>query len=197
MQKNDFQSSLQELKNELDKILVTPNIISTYQKENFLRNLERIRYDIFQNIELENKYNEKPEVFFNNSFYETYEVDDVLKIIIPEVLPKYKNISNPAYKNIMINTANATKEYKGMFGDNLTFVLIIVHEKQKNMDIDNKYVKPIIDGLVSSGVIKDDNFSNMFYAALGKNDTTKPYTEVFVMNANYLMDWIYSLQKMF
>ena len=32
-----------------------------------------------------------------------------------------------------------------LFKDNLTFVLIIVHEKQCNMDIDNKYVKPIIE----------------------------------------------------
>ena len=65
------------------------------------------------------------------------------------------------------------------------------------MDIDNKFVKPIIDGLVMSKVIKDDNFSNMFYLALGKNDTTKPYTEAFVLDGKYIAEWILEIQNKF
>ena len=97
----------------------------------------------------------------------------------------------------MISTADAVKEYKGLFKDNLTFVLIIVHENQSDMDIDNKYVKPIIDGLVIQEVIQDDNINNMFYLVQGKNDTKKPYTEVFVMESKYMIEWIEKLQKLF
>ena len=65
------------------------------------------------------------------------------------------------------------------------------------MDIDNKYVKPIIDALVIQNVIQDDNITNMFYMVQGKNDTKKPYTEVFVMDAKYMIGWIEKLQKIF
>ena len=106
-------------------------------------------------------------------------------------------MSNPAYKNILLNVSNAVKDYKDLFNDKLTFVMIIVHEKQANMDIDNKYIKPIIDALVVSKVIKDDNFTNMFYGAMGKNDTIKPYTEVYVLEGSYFLDWIKTRQNMF
>ena len=97
----------------------------------------------------------------------------------------------------MMNTAKSTEKYSGLFKDKLTFVLIIVHENQSNMDIDNKYIKPIVDALVIRNIIQDDNINNMFYMVLGKNDTTKPYTEVFVMEAKYMIDWIEKLQEMF
>ena len=75
-------------------------------------------------------------------------------------------------------------------------MVIIVHEKQANMDIDNKYVKPIIDALVLQNIIQDDNITNMFYLAQGRNDTKKPFTEVFVMSGEYMQSWIEKLQKM-
>ena len=97
----------------------------------------------------------------------------------------------------MLSTAESVKEYKGLFKKNLTFVLIVVHENQSNMDIDNKYVKPIIDALVIQEIIQDDNITNMFYMVQGKNDTKKPYTDVFVMDAKYMKKWIENLEKSF
>ncbi len=75
-----------------------------------------------------------------------------MKIYIPEVIPKYKNVNNYAYKNIMLNVMEKTKVYKDLYKDELIFVFIKVVENQKNIDIDNKFVKPIIDGLVLSKV---------------------------------------------
>lgn len=198
MQNNQFLEKLEILKSETEKALLNGNMLDNKKKEEYLRTLEKTRCEIFETIDLENKYSNREEIDYINKHYEVEEKQGILRIIIPEVLPKYKNVSNPAYKNIMLNVANETKEYKGMFGDKLTFVVIIVHEKQRNsMDIDNKYVKPIIDALVMSQVIKDDNFSNMFYAALGKSDTTKPYTEVYVLRGEYLLEWIDNMQKLF
>ena len=45
--------------------------------------------------------------------------------------------------------------------------------------------------------LQDDNITNMFYMVQGKNDTKKPYTEVFVMDAKYMIGWIEKLQKIF
>ena len=197
MQNRRFIEILDELKDETSDMLLYGNMMDSRIKEKYLRKLEKIRYELFENVNLENKYSNEEDISFVNNKYKARKEKNILNIYIPEVLPKYKNISSFSYKNIMTNVAECTKEYKDLFQDKLTLVIIVVHEKQKNMDIDNKYVKPIIDGLVTSGVIKDYNFSNMFYIAMGKNDTKKPYTEAFVLDGKYIDEWIEDLEKLF
>lgn len=189
---------LVQLKNETDFIINNRDIIENKNIENYLRNLEKIRWDIFSKLKINNKdKSEEEKIDYINNYYKATLKNEILKIYIPETLPKYKNISNYAYKNIMLSTAECIKDYKGLFDEELTFVVIIIHEKQANMDIDNKYVKPVIDALVLQGIIKDDNINNMFYLAQGKNDTKRPYTEVFVMSGKYISDWIEKIEKFF
>ena len=196
---NIILPELEKLKKQTDFIINNKEILENKDIEKYLRSLEEIRYEMFSKIKINNRnsINEDEKISYINNLYKATLVNDILKIHIPEALPKFKNISNYSYKNIMLNTAESVKEYKGLFKDNLTFVVIIVHEKQANMDIDNKYIKPVVDALVISNVIKDDNINNMFYMALGKSDTVNAYTEVFVMEAKYMINWIENLQKMF
>ena len=198
MQQNII-TELEEIKKQTDYMISNKEILDNKDIVNLLRNYEKIRYEIFNKLKLNNsnQISEKDKIEYINNSYKATLKNNILKIHIPETLPKYKNISNYSYKNILLNTAEAVKDYKGLFKNNLTFVLIIVHEKQANMDIDNKYVKPIVDALVLQNIIQDDNINNMFYMALGKNDTIKPYTEVFVMDGSYMIDWIGNLQKIF
>ena len=196
MQEDLFLEELQELKSKIDFILNNKNVINEKHKETFLRCLERTRYNLFENVKINNRFSTAKIEYINNN-YKSEVKNGLLKINIPEVLPKYKNVSNFAYKNIMLNVSESCREYGNMFKDKLTFVLIIVYEKQINMDIDNKYVKPIIDGLVNSKIIQDDNVNNVFYSVIGKNDTKKPYTEVFVMDSRYLIGWIENVKKLF
>lgn len=196
MQEDLFLEELQKLKLKIDFIINNKNVVTTKHKEVFLKDLEKIRYDLFDNLKINNKYSTEKIEFINNN-YKAEVKNGILKIHIPEVLPKFKNVSNFAYKNIMLNVSEVCKVYENIFKNKLTFVLIIVHEKQDNMDIDNKYVKPIIDGLVISKIIQDDNINNMFYSVIGKNDTKKPYTEVFVMDSKYLIGWIESIKNLF
>lgn len=195
---NIILPELEKLKKQTDFIINNKEILENKDIEKYLRSLEEIRYEMFSKIKINNRNSikEDEKISYINNSYKATLVNDILKIHIPEALPKFKNISNYSYKNIMLNTAESVKEYKGLFKDNLTFVVIIVHEKQANMDIDNKYVKPIIDALVLQNIIQDDNITNMFYLAQGRNDTKKPFTEVFVMSGAYMQSWIEKLQKM-
>ena len=187
-----------QLKRNTDFIINNKDVIENKDIENYLRNLEKTRWEIFSKLKINNKdKTEKEKIDYINNNYKATLKNEILKIYIPETLPKYKNISNYAYKNIMLSTAECIKDYRGLFNKELTFVIVVIHEKQVNMDIDNKYVKPIIDALVLQGIIKDDNISNMFYLAQGKNDTKKPYTEVFIMSGKYIADWIEKVQKIF
>lgn len=187
-----------QLKRNTDFIINNKDVIENKDIENYLRNLEKTRWEIFSKLKINNKdKTEKEKIDYINNNYKATLKNEILKIYIPETLPKYKNISNYAYKNIMLSTAECIKDYRGLFNKELTFVIVVIHEKQVNMDIDNKYVKPIIDALVLQGIIKDDNISNMFYLAQGKNDTKKPYTEVFIMSGKYIAEWIEKVQKIF
>lgn len=192
MQK-EILSELEDLRDETEFIIDNEEIVENKHVENYLRSLERIRYNIFNKISLKQKcqIDEADKINYLNNRYKATVENDVLKIYIPEVIPKFKNINNYAYKNIMLNVMESTKEYKDLFNSKLVFVFIKVVENQKNIDIDNKFIKPIIDGLVLSKVIADDNIANMFYGVLGTTDKSKnPYTEVYVFEGQKVLEWI-------
>lgn len=192
MQK-EILTELEDLRDETEFIINNQEIVENKHVENYLRSFERIRNNLFNKIKLSNKYevNEQDKITYLNDRYSATVENDVLKIYIPEVIPKYKNINNYAYKNIMLNVMDKTKEYKDLFNKELVFVFIKVVENQKNIDIDNKFIKPIVDGLVLSKVIADDNINNMFYGVLGTtNKKKKPYTEVYVFKGEKMLDFI-------
>ena len=192
MQK-EILTELEDLRDETEFIINNQEIVENKHIENYLRSFERIRNNLFNKIKLSNKYevNEQDKITYLNDRYSATVENDVLKIYIPEVIPKYKNINNYAYKNIMLNVMDKTKEYKDLFNKELVFVFIKVVENQKNIDIDNKFIKPIVDGLVLSKVIADDNINNMFYGVLGTtNKKKKPYTEVYVFRGQKMLDFI-------
>jgi len=146
MQK-EILTELEDLRDETEFILNNKEIVENKHFENYLRSLERIRYNIFNKISSNEKYeaNKYNQIEYVNKNYNATLEDDVLKIQIPEVLPKFKNINGYAYKNIMLNVRDSTKKYQGLFGSELAFVFIKIVENQKNNDIDNKFVKPIVD----------------------------------------------------
>ena len=197
MQK-EILTELEDLRDETEFIINNEEVIENKHVENYLRSLERIRYNIFNKIKLKDKYevNEQDKINYLNNRYKATVENDILKIYIPEVIPKYKNINNYAYKNSMINVMEKTKQYKDLFNNELVFVFIKVVENQKNIDIDNKFIKPIVDGLVLSKVIADDNIANMFYGVLGTTDKKKkPYTEVYVFKGEKVLEWIQNAIK--
>lgn len=192
MQK-EILNELEDLRDETEFIINNEEIVENKHIENYLRSLERIRYNIFNKIKLREKYevNETDKINYLNNRYKVTMKNEILKIHIPEVIPKYKNINNYAYKNIMLNVMEKTKEYEDLFNKELVFVFIKVVESQKNIDIDNKFIKPIVDGLVLSKVIADDNIANMFYGVMGITDKRKnPYTEVYVFKGEKLLEFI-------
>ena len=192
MQK-ELLTELESLRDKTEFVINNEQFIDNKHKEDYLRSLEKTRYSIFNKIKLknENEISELDKINYLNNNYKAIMENDVLKIYIPEVIPKYKNINNFAYKNIMINVMEKTKKYKDYFNKQLVFVFIKVVENQKNIDIDNKFVKPIIDGLVLSQVIADDNIANMFYGVFGITEKIKnPYTEVYVFKGEKMLKWI-------
>ena len=113
---------------------------------NCLFNLEKHRFNILNYIR-SFKTSSKVDIDIQ-TINDEYRVDyrNYFKIYIPEVLPKYKYIGNYTYKNILLNVANVTKQYRNLFKGKQVCIYIRVFDntKKENWDIDNKTIKPII-----------------------------------------------------
>lgn len=119
--------------------------MSSKQLEILLRNIEKRRYNILNEIKLYNKIKDEDNKIdsLDNRYIATYN-DGILKLYIPETMPKFKQISNFTYKRIMLNIAEITKPYsRAFFGE--VFIYIKIYENKKNWDVDNKVIKPISD----------------------------------------------------
>lgn len=144
---NKFELELEELKNEIDFMLQNKNIINEKNISNFLFLFEKHRFNLLDEVRIVNSTKSKDiEIQSINSEYKV-DYHRLFKIYIPEVLPKFKYIGNYTYKNILLNVANVTKNYKNLFKNKQVCIYIEVfdNKKQANWDIDNKTIKPIID----------------------------------------------------
>ena len=179
----DLLEDLLSIENSIRSLTLVQNP-NNLQIESFLRNLEKRRYSILNQIKLYNKtvtYGTQKIATISDEYKAKFE-NNILKIYIPEVMPSYKNLKTHAYKNILLNIADKVKSYEGIFNSQV-FIYIKIFDKVENWDIDNKFIKPIFDSLIVSNVIKDDNINNVFYCAKGeKGDNAN--TEVYVTDVN-------------
>lgn len=172
------------------QILTNNKNISQIQLEGFLRNLEKRRYNILNEIKIQNKaveFNTEKIKTINDEYKAVFK-KDVLNIYIPETMPSYKNLKTHVYKNILLNISEVTKDFKGIFKEQV-FIYIKIYDNIKNWDVDNKFIKPISDALILSGVIQDDNIDKMFYSVKGEYSEI-PHTEVYIITANKIVDFL-------
>lgn len=167
--------------------------VNDLQMEGFLKNLEKRRYNILNEIRLYNKTVEYSTERIKNisDEYKATVNDNVLKIHIPEPMPSYKNLKTHAFKNILVNLIEVTKSYSNMFKDKV-FVFINIYDNIKNWDVDNKFIKPIFDSLIANNIIEDDNIEKMFYCVQGEF-SEKPHTEVYVTTQKNSINLLESL----
>ncbi len=179
----DLLEDLLSIENSIRSITLVQNP-NNLQIESFLRNLEKRRYSILNQIKLYNKtvtYGTQKIATISDEYKAKFE-NNILKIYIPEVMPSYKNLKTHVYKNILLNIADKVKSYEGIFNSQV-FIYIKIFDKVENWDIDNKFIKPIFDSLIVSNVIKDDNINNVFYCAKGEQGDNA-HTEVYVTDVN-------------
>lgn len=170
-------TELINLENDIHKIRLN-KAINDLQMEAFLKNLEKRRYNILNEIRIYNKTVEYSTEKIKNisDEYKAEVKDNTLKIYIPEPMPSYKSLKTHAFKNILINITEATKPFNDLFKDKV-FVFIRIFDNIKGWDIDNKYIKPIFDALILNNIIEDDNIEKMFYCVQG-GFSEIPHTEV-------------------
>ena len=176
--------------NKQIEIVLKSNSLTDMQIKSFLLNFEKVRYNLLAEIKEYNKNVkfEYEKIKTIDDDYKTELKDNILKIYVPETLPSFKNLKTHTYKIILLNVAENTKKFKGLFS-NEVFIYIKVFDNIKGWDIDNKYVKPIADALILSGVIEDDNMSKMFYCAKGEFSEL-PHTIIYVSDGKNMEQFL-------
>ena len=187
---NELYNLLQKLNVSLNTVLKFPYISGTEKKlELFLYNLEKIRFEIYEQVRYLNTNMLDNEIHFIDNDYKANLQDGVLSLYIPEKLPNLTNRSSYSHKRIIFNIAEITKQYDKLFFDKYVIVIIKIFEKRKVWDADNRTVKPIQDGLIHGGVIKDDNIFNCCYMVQGFYSDI-PHIEVSVLEADKIINFI-------
>ena len=184
-----IKKQLDNLNKQIENILNSNSLADT-KLESFLLNFEKVRYNLLNEIKIYNKNiefeYEKIKTIDND--YKAELKDNVLKIYVPETLPSFKNLKTHTYKRILLNVAEITKQFSGLF-ENEVFLYIKVFDNIQGWDIDNKYVKPIADALIISGAIKDDNMSKMFYCCKGEFSEI-PHTTIYVLDSKNMEQFL-------
>lgn len=188
--RNELYHSLQSLNESLNNLLTDACLSPTDSKlERFLYILEKQRFEIYEQVRFLNHITEGNEIHFIDNDYKATLKYNVLSLYIPEKLPNLKNRSSYAHKQIILNIAEITKPYERLFYDKFVIVVVKIFEKRKVWDVDNRTVKPIQDGLIHGGVIRDDNLFNCCYMVQGFYSDT-PHIEVFVLEADKIINFI-------
>ena len=173
------------------EIVLKNESLTNLQMESFLRTIEKSRYNILTEIKIYNKTVEFEYEKIKNidNEYKAELTENILKIYVPEVMPSYKNIKTHTYKRILLNIAEITKQFEGLFADSEVFIYIKIFDKILGWDVDNKYIKPISDALILSKVIKDDNMTKMSYCVKGEFSDV-PHTEIYVSNNKNMNEFL-------
>ena len=177
-----LQKNLLNLKQNVD-LISNCNSLTDLQVEKFLRNFEKIWYNLLSEIKI---YNRNVEFEYEkiktiDNEYKAKLTDNILKIYVPEVMPSYKNLKTHTHKRILLNIAEITKEYENLF-NNEVCIYIKIFDNILGWDVDNKFIKPIADALILSKVIQDDNMTKMSYCVKGEFSDT-PHTEIYVFDS--------------
>lgn len=184
-----LQKNLLNLKQNVD-LISNCNSLTDLQVENFLRNFEKIRYNLLSEIKI---YNRNVEFEYEkiktiDNEYKAKLTDNILKIYVPEVMPSYKNLKTHTHKRILLNIAEITKEYENLF-NNEVCIYIKIFDNILGWDVDNKFIKPIADALILSKVIQDDNMTKMSYCVKGEFSDT-PHTEIYVFDSKNFNEFL-------
>lgn len=189
---NKLKKEFLNLQESINLIINKNSIIDT-QLEGFLKNFEKARYNLLADIRLynNNKEYEYEKIKNIDNEYKAEFADNILNIYIPEIMPSYKNIKTHTHKRILLNIAEVTKKYANLFVDTEVFIYIKIFDKILGWDVDNKYIKPISDGLIASNVIKDDNLTKMFYSVKGEFSEL-PHTEIYIFDSKKIIQFLES-----
>lgn len=155
--------SIVEIEQISNKLLKIKEKVKDEELERYFCKFEKARMDMYDAVEQRNLFIKFGGGEAINCIGEEYEVelqDDILKIYIPETLPKIKQGISYTQKRIMSNISWNVRKYEGLFYDKFAIVIIKIYDNKPIWDADNRSIKPIHDGLILNNLKADTKIHN-------------------------------------
>lgn len=190
--KEEIIESIKKIEKISNELLQTKEKIKDEELERYFCRFEKARMNMYDAVEQRNLFMKFGGGDAINCIGEEYEVElqnNILKLYVPETLPKIKHGVNYVQKRIMSNISWTVRKYEKLFYDKCVMVIIKIYDDAKIWDVDNRNVKPIHDGLIHGRIIKDDNIYCSCYMVQGYY-SDRPHTEVYVIAADEITNII-------
>lgn len=123
--------------------------------------------------------------------------NNIIHLYIPDMPAKIKEVKNIYRNRWKRNTIEALMK----LGPNIPnyesiFVLIKLYRPNTNWDIDNVDIKPIIDGIRFSKIIKDDTAEYLSYGVMPiKSDN--PHIEILIFDNKFFQELTKKIDEMY
>jgi len=177
--------------NDLIRVIGNGEDVSDEYYQDVAKAIEKFRYKYLSEMKIVKEMNccaDTEKLTTINDEYYAKQINNYLYIYIPEVVPFIKGLDCWTNDRLKSNLARVCRQYKNIF-TNKVCIYVRVKASHKFYDIDNKAVKPISDGLIDAGVIKDDNIEKMMYIAEGFY-SEENCTEVYVIDEKMIREFL-------
>ncbi|MCI8965169.1 MAG: hypothetical protein HFJ43_02270, partial [Clostridia bacterium] len=143
--KEEIIESIKKIEKISNELLQTKEEVKDEELERYFYRLEKTRMDMYDTVKQRNLWREFDDAETIDFIDEEYRVkleDGILKIYIPETLPKIKQGVKYVQKRIMSNISWTVRKYEKLFYDKCVMVIIKIYDDAKIWDVDNRNVKP-------------------------------------------------------
>ncbi|MBL4937715.1 hypothetical protein JK636_18575 [Clostridium sp. YIM B02515] len=126
---------------------------------------------------LQSAYTEGWTSSYENNRFKIYAKDFPVRLYWKKISTDFDSLNHQLSLNVakMIRSAANTPVKL-----DTVFVWINFYMPTPHYDIDNSYYKPIIDGIVRSGLIKNDDITDMSFGFKGYYDKENPHMEIYI-----------------
>lgn len=174
----------------------------TKEMIDMIKSLERFRMFLYKSaaehvklvksLALSPEYEKKFRSDMENNWTSEYNGTRI-KVYVPEVPPTvYIKVRNEAAGYFIelwkYKTKDVLKNYNLHF--ERVFVWLKCYNPVSSYDTDNKFIKPFLDGIRQSNIIKDDSFKIVKYGMEGFLDRKNPHMELYIFGDNNMPEFI-------
>ncbi len=148
------------------------------------RAIDRYNTDILRQMETDENYDgEKDFIIPPSERWDIKIENGYIRISIPDFLFRTNKIKREIYHRWAKNVRDALWSLDKCSTYEKIFVYVKYFYPGKNWDIDNKAIKPIIDGIVRAGVVEDDTYNRVAYGIEG-GIKENPLTIIYIFDYN-------------
>ncbi|OAA90780.1 hypothetical protein [Clostridium ljungdahlii] len=174
----------------------------TKEMIDMIKSLERFRMFLYKSaaehvklvksLALSPEYEKKFRSAVENNWTSEYNGTRI-EVYVPEVPPTvYTKVRNEAVGYFIelwkYKTKDVLKNYNLHF--ERVFVWLKCYNPVTPYDMDNKFIKPFLDGIRQSNIIKDDSFKIVKYGMEGFLDRKNPHMELYIFGDDNMPEFI-------